>query len=79
MKFLENRTKQLASAIIQNKIDEIGQIKTETREVNLNGDNKRFWLSRLENINDGKLNKSFSLNAEFYPNDFKLNSDYNVD
>jgi hypothetical protein len=79
MKFVVNRTKQLASAIIQNKIDEIGQIKTETREVNLNGDNKRFWLSRLENINDGKLNKSFSLNAEFYPNDFKLNSDYNVD
>ncbi len=74
-----NRTKQLASAIIQNKIDEIGQIKTETREVSLNGDNKRFWLSRLENISDGKLNKSFSLNAEFYPNDFKLNSDYNVD
>ena len=77
--FVVNRTKQLASAIIQDKIDEIGQIKTETREVNLNGDNKRFWLSRLENINDKKLNKSFSINAEFYPNDFKLNSDYNVD
>ena len=77
--FVVNRTKQLASAIIQDKIDEIGQIKTETREVNLNGDNKRFWLSRLENINDKKLNKSFSINAEFYPFDFKLNSDYNVD
>ena len=61
------------------EIDEIDRIKTETREVNLNGDNKRFWLNRLENINDKKLNKSFSLNAEFYPNDFKLNLDYNVD
>ncbi len=26
----------------RNKIDEIGQIKIDTREVNLNGDNKRF-------------------------------------
>ena len=74
-----NRTKQLASAIIQNKIDEIGQIKREIREVNLNGDSKRFWLNRLENINDGKSNKSFPLSPDMFPNDFKLNDDYNLD
>lgn len=78
-KYLVNRTKQLASAIIQNKFDEIGRINQETREVNLNGDDKRFWVSRLESINDGKSNKSTSLNPEYFPNHFKLNLDYNVD
>jgi len=41
------RTKKLASAIIQNQIDDIGRIKEETREVNLNGDDKRFWLGHI--------------------------------
>jgi len=59
------RTKKLASAIIQNQIDDIGRIKEETREVNLNGDDKRFWLGRLVDINDGKSNNSTSLNPEF--------------
>lgn len=74
-KYLVNRTKQLASAIIQNKFDEIGRINQETREVNLNGDNKRFWLERLENINDKKMNNSSSLNPEFFPEIFELNDD----
>ncbi len=75
-KYLVNRTKQLASAIIQNKFDEIGRINQETREVNLNGDDKRFWLKRLENINDGKMNNSMSLNPEFFAEKFELNDDY---
>ena len=74
-KYVVNRTKQLASAIIQNKFDEIGRIKEETREVNLNGDDKRFWLGRLENINDGKMNNSTSLNPEFFAERFELNDD----
>jgi len=56
-----------------------GRINQETREVNLNGDDKRFWVSRLESINDGKSNKSTSLNPEYFPNHFKFNLDYNVD
>ena len=74
-KYVVNRTKQLASAIIQNKFDEIGRIKEETREVNLNGDDKRFWLGRLVDINDGKKNDSMSLNPEFFPERFELNDD----
>jgi len=70
------RTKKLASAIIQNKISDIGKIKQETREVNLNGDDKRFWLGRLENINDGKMNNSMSLNPEFFPERFELNYEF---
>ena len=53
----------------------ISRIKEETREVNLNGDDKRFWLGRLENINDDKMNNSTSLNPEFFPKRFELNDD----
>ena len=70
------RTKKLASAIISNQIDDIGKIKEETREVNLNGDDKRFWLGRLENINDGKMNNSTSLNPEFFAEKFELNDNF---
>ena len=69
------RTKKLASAIIQNQIDDIGRIKEETREVNLNGDDKRFWLGRLVDINDNKSNNSTSLNPEFFAERFELNDD----
>jgi len=72
------RTKKLASAIIQNSIDDIGRIKEETREVNLNGDDKRFWLGRLVNINDKKSNESTSLNPEFFAERFELNDDFKL-
>jgi len=51
---------------------------SETREVNLNGDDKRFWLGRLENINDNKMNDSTSLNPEFFAERFELNDDFKL-
>jgi len=69
------RTKKIASAIIQNQIDDIGRIKEETREVNLNGDDKRFWLNRLTDINDRKSNSSMPLTPQQFPERFKLNED----
>jgi hypothetical protein len=77
-KYLVLRTKKLASAIIQNEIDEIGKLKEGIREVNLNADNKRQWLGRLENINDRKINKSFPLNTDFHSNAFRLNDDFHA-
>ena len=59
------RTKKLASAIIQNYIDDIGRIKEETREVNLNGDDKRFWLGSLSKI-DNYTNNSVPLSANHF-------------
>ena len=35
-------------------IVDIGRIKEETREVNLNGDDKRFWLHRWRTRNEIK-------------------------
>ena len=71
----KNTSKKIASTIIQKQIDDIGRIKEETREVNLNGDDKRFWLGRLENINDGKMNNSMPLNPEFFAERLELNDD----
>ena len=40
------------------------------------GYDKRFWVSRLENINDKKMNKSTSLNPKFFKRHFELNDDF---
>ena len=44
--------------------------------VNFTMDDKRFWLGRLENINDSKKNNSTSLNPEFFAERFELNDDF---
>ncbi len=59
-KFIVNRVKQLRSSILQNEISEIGKIKPHVREVDLNADNKRFWLGRLSKI-DNSTNHSMPL------------------
>jgi len=55
------RNRRLRSSIIQNKIEEIGIIKSVIREVNLNADRKRFWLGRLESIDSKLYNDSMPL------------------
>jgi len=44
------RNNRLRSAILQNRTKDIGKIKPETREFNLNAGRKRFWLERIESI-----------------------------
>ena len=76
IEYTVKRTKQLASAIIQGKINEIGKIKIETREVNLNADQKRFWIESLKNVKDKIRNRSYPLNPQQFPKAFELNDDY---
>lgn len=76
IKYEVKRTRQLASAIIQGKIKDIGKIKIETREVNLNADNKRFWIETLKNITGKVKNRSFPLNPQQFPKAFELNDDF---
>ena len=52
------RNNRLRSSIVQDKISEIGKIKTLTREFNPNADRKRFWLGRIENMGDRIMNES---------------------
>ena len=55
----------LRSSIIQDKISEIGKIKLMTREFNLNADRKRFWLGRIESMDDEIMNESLPLSLVF--------------
>ena len=55
------RNNRLRSSIIQNGISKIGIIKEETRQINLNADRKRFWLGRIENLNNEIMNESMPL------------------
>jgi len=74
-KFIVNRVKQLRSSIIQNEISEIGKIKPHVREVDLNADNKRFWLGQLSKI-DNTRNSSMPLTPQQFPERFELNDDF---
>jgi hypothetical protein len=46
------------------KINEVGKIKTETGEVNLNVDGKRFWIETLKNITYKIEYSSYPLNPQ---------------
>ncbi|GKS67407.1 hypothetical protein YTPLAS73_09540 [Nitrosarchaeum sp.] len=59
--FVVNRNNRLRSSILQNKISDIGKIKPETREFNLNADRKRFWLGRIESMDDKIMNESIPI------------------
>jgi len=60
------RNNRLRSSILQDKISEIGKIKPKTREFNLNADRKRFWLGRIENMDDKIMNKSMPLSLNYF-------------
>jgi hypothetical protein len=49
-----------------------------TREVNLNADQKRFWIESLNNVKDKVKNLSYPLNPQRFPKEFELNDDYEL-
>jgi len=60
------RNNRLRSSILQDKIPDIGKIKPMTREFNLNADRKRFWLGRIESMDDEVMNESAPLSLNFF-------------
>jgi len=50
------RSKRLRSAILEDRLEEIGKFKEITREVNLNADRKRLWLGQLKAVDDQNNN-----------------------
>jgi hypothetical protein len=60
------RNNRLRSSIRQDKISEIGKIKPVTREFNLNADKKRFWLGRIERMDDKILSDSMPLSLNHF-------------
>lgn len=63
------RNTRLRSAIIQNNISGIGQIRQMEREINLNADRKRLWLDSLGSINQTTFNESMPLSLSHFPLD----------
>ncbi len=59
------RNTRLRSAILENRLDEIGQIKEITREINLNADRKRLWLGQLKAI-DNEFNDSAPISLNHF-------------
>jgi DNA polymerase type B, organellar and viral len=67
-RFVVNRNNRLRSSILQDKILDIGKIKPQTREFNLNADRKRFWLGRIESTNDEVMNESMPISMNYFQN-----------
>ncbi len=64
-KFKVLRNSRLRSSILQDKISQIGKIRTYAREVNLNADRKRLWLNKITSVEDTLLNESMPLSLNF--------------
>ncbi|MDH5430327.1 MAG: hypothetical protein OEW78_00385 [Nitrosopumilus sp.] len=60
------RVNRLRTAILSDSIDAIGKFKTVERLVNLNADRKRFWLGRIENMDDKVIDESMALCINFF-------------
>lgn len=60
------RSNRLRSSIIQDRIKDIGKIKPTTREFNLNADRKRFWLGKIESMDDNIMNESMPLSLNHF-------------
>ncbi len=60
------RNNRLRSSILQNNIQDIGKIKPKIREFNLNADRKRFWLRRIESMDNRVMNESMPLSLNYF-------------
>ena len=65
-KFIVKRPGRLRSCIRQNLIPDIGKFKDTTREINLNADRKRFWLGRIQSVNEKIMNESVPISLNHF-------------
>ncbi|OLD41006.1 MAG: DNA polymerase [Thaumarchaeota archaeon 13_1_40CM_2_39_4] len=63
------RNTRLRTSILQDQISEIGKIKMMTRQINLNADRKRFWLGRIESIDQKYHNDSMPISLNHFSKD----------
>ena len=55
---------RLRTAIVENRIRDIGKIQPYEKKINLNADRKRHWLTRLESMNSKEPNLSIPLHLQ---------------
>jgi hypothetical protein len=66
---MPTRSASLKECIIQNRIQDIGKIRPERKMVNLNADRKRFWLGKLQSVNDTVCNDSIPISLNHFSKD----------
>lgn len=66
LKYKVLRSFRLRSSILQDRLSEIGKIKTFQKEVNLNADKKRFWLGEIESIDSRIMNESVPILMNYF-------------
>ena len=66
LKMNVTRSTRLRSSILRGRIEDIGKIKPVTRLVDLDADRKRFWLGRLQSVNDKVCNDSIPLSLNYF-------------
>jgi hypothetical protein len=64
--FTINRNTRLVTSIIQNRLGEIGKIKSYVKQMNLNADKKRLWLKKIESIEKRETNESIPLDFNLF-------------
>lgn len=57
---------RLRSSILRGRIKDIGKIKPVTRLVDLDADRKRFWLGKLQSIDDKGCNDSAPISLNYF-------------
>lgn len=65
-RFVVKRNNRLRKSILQDRIADIGKIRPETREFNLNADRKRLWLGRIESMDNEIMNESTPLLLNYF-------------
>ena len=60
------RSSRLRSSILQDRLSDIGKIKTFEKEVNLNADKKKFWLGEIESIDSKIMNDSVPISMNYF-------------
>ena len=66
LKFKVLRSSRLRFSILQDRLKDIGKIKTFEKEINLNADKKRFWLGEIESIDSKIMNESVPISMNYF-------------
>ena len=66
LKYKVLRSSRLRSSILQDRLEDIGKIKTFEKEVNLNADKKRFWLGEIKSIDSKIMNESLPISMNYF-------------
>ena len=69
LKYVESKNTRLKTAIMENRLSDIGKIKPKLKRIDINGDRKRFWPQKLSGINTNELNDSVPISLNHFAKD----------